>query len=251
MEPQATPPEPTQPGPQPKIDRETLKVILDADLANVVKKCKAGKPLSKEDKKVLLQAAGIDVNPPRRPDGTLLPGARIAAGHPHGGHNGKIRWHPRFITVAKEIAKHGLTDVEIAASFGVSVSTLNHWKLKNKLFARALKLGKETPNKKVERALFHRAIGYEHPDVDIRVVNGQIVQTPIIKHYPPDTTAGIYWSKNRDPERWRDKTEVVPQNPDGTALKGPIVHLILPAGRAAGLMPTEPDQEPPSTPEKA
>ena len=39
------------------------------------------------------------------------------------------------------------------------------------------------------------------------MVNGQIVITPTIKHYPPDTTAGIFWLKNRQRDKWRDKPE--------------------------------------------
>jgi hypothetical protein len=44
--------------------------------------------------------------------------------------------------------------------------------------------------------------------VDIRVVGGDIVQTPIRKFYPPDTTAAIFWLKNRAPAQWRDKQEI-------------------------------------------
>lgn len=29
-----------------------------------------------------------------------------------------------------------------------------------------------------------------------------------IEHYPPDTTAAIFWLKNRQPAKWRDKKEV-------------------------------------------
>jgi transposase-like protein len=228
----ATPPTPPTP-PTHQIDKETLKVILQADIANVVKKCKAGKPLSKADKEVLLQAAGIEVNSPRRPDGTFAPGARAAAAYSHGGYYGKPKWNPRFIAIAREIAKNGLTDEEVAATFGVSERTLRDWKKKHKPFATALRLSKEPPDKKVERSLFQRATGYSHSDVDIRVVNGQVVQTPIIKHYPPDTTAAIYWTKNRRPDRWRDKTEVVPQNPDGSPLKLPAPIQVIVTGAVA------------------
>ena len=230
--------------PQPGIDAKTLNLIRAANLANVVKKVKAGKPLSKSEL-ALLEAAPT-TKPVGNPNGRFEPGDRAAAGHSHGGVNGKPKWHPSFIGIAREISKHGLTDEEIAAAFSVTERTITRWKKEHPPFASALKRGKDTPNKKVERSLFERALGYSHPDTDIRVVNGTIVKTPIVKHYPPDTTAAIYWTKNRDPKRWRDKTEVVPQNPDGTAMNTvpPFVHLILPAGRAAGIMPTEPPTEP-------
>ena len=50
-------------------------------------------------------------------------------------------------------------------------------------------------------------MGYEHQEDDIKVVDKQIVITPTIKHYPPDTTAGIFWLKNRQRDKWRDKQE--------------------------------------------
>ena len=37
---------------------------------------------------------------------------------------------------------------------------------------------------------------------------GQVTLTPIIKHYPPDTTAAIFWLKNRKTDQWRDKQDV-------------------------------------------
>ena len=66
--------------------------------------------------------------------------------------------------------------------------------------------------------LFHRATGYEHPEDDIKSVNGEIVITPTVKHYPPDTTAAIFWLKNRRPDLWRDKVESALTGPGG----GPI-----------------------------
>ena len=55
--------------------------------------------------------------------------------------------------------------------------------------------------------LYQRAMGYEAPDVDIRVVDGQIIETPLTKYYPPDTPAAIFWLKNRQKAKWRDKLE--------------------------------------------
>jgi hypothetical protein len=61
-------------------------------------------------------------------------------------------------------------------------------------------------------------MGYEHDEVDIRVVSGEIVQTPIRKIYPPDTTAGIFWLKNRQKAQWRDRIDTELSGKDG----GPI-----------------------------
>ena len=87
-------------------------------------------------------------------------------------------------------------------------STLNLWKQEHPEFSESLKGGKATADAEVAEKLFRRATGYEHPEDDIRAVNGEIVITPTIKHYPPDTTAAIFWLKNRQPQRWRDKVEM-------------------------------------------
>ena len=101
----------------------------------------------------------------------------------------------------------GHTDKELAVFFEVSEQTLNTWKKAHPEFLESLKGGKTLADAEVVAKLHHRALGYSHPEDDIRVVNGQIVITPTIKHYPPDTTAGIFWLKNRQRDKWRDKPE--------------------------------------------
>jgi hypothetical protein len=103
----------------------------------------------------------------------------------------------------------GASDKMLAEKFKVSESTLNLWKLKHKEFSEALKAGKEEfDTKNVEKALRDRALGYSHPDVHISNYQGEITVTDIQKHYPPDTTACIFWLKNRQPDKWRDKQEL-------------------------------------------
>lgn len=120
-----------------------------------------------------------------------------------------------FAELGKKLALLGAKDTDIAAVFGVAVSTISLWKTKHPEFSEALKEGKEQADASVAASLFHRALGYSHPDVDIRVVNGEIVQTPLTKHYAPDTTAAIFWLKNRQPAMWRDKVETGITDKDG------------------------------------
>lgn len=112
-----------------------------------------------------------------------------------------------FAEQAKKLARLGATDKEMADFFEVGEKTLNNWKQDFPEFLQSLKEGKLLADAEVSSKLFHRATGYEHEDVDIRVVAGEIVKTPLIKHYPPDTTACIFWLKNRQPDKWRDKQE--------------------------------------------
>src|SRR5690606_12689348 len=75
-------------------------------------------------------------------------------------------------------------------------------------FLESLTRGKAQADARVAEALFHRAIGYSHPDVHVSNFQGQVTLTPLTKHYPPDTTAAIFWLKNRSRENWRDKQDV-------------------------------------------
>jgi hypothetical protein len=118
------------------------------------------------------------------------------------------KYKEEYAAQAKKLCKIGATDSDLADFFGVSVSTLNLWKLHHDKFSESLKLGKGVPDENIKRSLYHRALGYSHDDKDIRVVNGEIVITPIVKHYPPDTTACIFWLKNRDSKNFRAAPEV-------------------------------------------
>ena len=115
------------------------------------------------------------------------------------------KYKPEFVEQAKKICALGATDLELADFFGVNVATLYRWKNEYPEFCDALKVSKEIADDRVERSLFTRAIGYEHDEIDIRVVDHVIVKTDIRKLYPPDTTACIFWLKNRRPDLWREK----------------------------------------------
>ena len=128
------------------------------------------------------------------------------------------KFQPEFITQAEKLCKLGATDQEVADFFEVDVRTVYRWKGENEAFCQALKIGKDVADDRVERSLFARANGYEHDEVDIRVVANTIVQTPIRKYYPPDTTAAIFWLKNRRKE-WRDKAEIEMTVRNATDLK--------------------------------
>lgn len=106
-----------------------------------------------------------------------------------------------------EIANKGLTDKQIAKMLNITEQTLNNYKQQYPLFFESLKKGKLIADNNVEISLYQRAIGYSHPDVHITNYRGKIIITPIIRHYPPDPTSMIFWLKNRQPEKWREKSE--------------------------------------------
>ena len=108
----------------------------------------------------------------------------------------------------------GATDAQLAVFFDVSETTINNWKLQYPEFLESLKRGKEMADAEIAQSLHKSAKGYSHPDVDIKVVNGEIVKTPIIKYYPPNPTSAIFWLKNRQPKLWREKREAVEVDED-------------------------------------
>ena len=107
-----------------------------------------------------------------------------------------------------KMATYGMTDKQMADVVGVTEQTINNWKLSNKEFFESLKSEKAIADAKVERSLFERATGYSHAEDKIFNDNGTPLVVPTTKHYPPDTTAAIFWLKNRKPKEWRDKQDI-------------------------------------------
>lgn len=120
---------------------------------------------------------------------------------------------------AQKLCEFGATDAEIASFFEVDVRTVYRWQTQYKEFCQALKVGKEAADARVERSLFHKANGYSHPEDKIFQYEGTPIVVPTTKHYPPDTTAAIFWLKNRKPEEWRDKVQQEHTGADGGPLE--------------------------------
>ncbi|EAA8759577.1 terminase [Salmonella enterica] len=117
------------------------------------------------------------------------------------------KYQAAYAEQARKLCLLGYTDAELADFFDVDEATINRWKKEHHEFCESIKKGKSVADGEVAAKLFHRATGYEHPEDDIRTVDGKIVITPTIKHYPPDTTAAIFWLKNRQKNKWRDKQD--------------------------------------------
>ena len=99
------------------------------------------------------------------------------------------------LTLLEGWARDGLTDEQIAHNVGITAKTLYEWKKTHSAICEALKKGKEVVDYEVENALLNKAlIG--------------------------DTTALIFWLKNRRPDKWRDKpAETAQEKPDNNLLE--------------------------------
>lgn len=100
------------------------------------------------------------------------------------------RWlEPDGLTLLEGWARDGLTDEQIAHNVGITAKTLYEWKNKFCEICEALKRGKEVVDYRVENALLNKALC-------------------------GDTTAQIFWLKNRRPDKWRDKPQEEKQSAD-------------------------------------
>lgn len=109
-------------------------------------------------------------------------------------------------------ARDGLIDEQIAHNMGVAYSTFRTWVDKFPALSASLKAGKAPVDIEVENALLKSALGFEYEETitEIEELPGgkQKKQIRKVKKYaPPNSTAQIFWLKNRRPDRWRDKQE--------------------------------------------
>ena len=109
-------------------------------------------------------------------------------------------------------ARDGLTEEQISENIGINRRTLTDWKNRYEPISLALKKGKEVVDRQVENALLKRALGYEYTETTREAVrdpeSGEVkmqVTKKVTKQVIPDTTAQIFWLKNRKPDKWRDK----------------------------------------------
>ena len=128
---------------------------------------------------------------------------------------------PNKLILLEGWARDGLTDEQIAEKMGIGTTTLYRWKDEYREIRESLKKGKEVVDRLVENALLKKATGEVRTlrkPIKVKEVlyeNGKrLAERERIEYaeeevyIPPDTTAQIFWLKNRKPEEWRDKRNV-------------------------------------------
>lgn len=113
---------------------------------------------------------------------------------------------PESLLKVKGWAMDGLIEEEIAAKIGIYRSTLYRWKKAHPQIDEALRQGKEVIDRKVENSLLRRALGYTYDEITReKMDDGKLHIIKIVtKEQAPDTTAAIFWLKNRKSVEWRD-----------------------------------------------
>jgi len=121
----------------------------------------------------------------------------------------------------------GATDAQLADFFEVAIPTLAGWKSKHSEFSDSIKKGKDFADAAVAQSLYNRAKGMSVtkdkaikltekapvPDAEGNPTRftrqtDRVEVVSLTEEIPPDTSAGIFWLKNRQPQEWRDKQEV-------------------------------------------
>lgn len=144
-------------------------------------------------------------------------------------------YREEYAEQARKLCLLGATDKEMAEFFGVSEQTLNTWKKQHTDFLESIKQGKAQADADVADRLYQRAMGYEHAEDKIFNANGQPLVVPTVKHYPPEPAAAIFWLKNRQKHKWRDKIDHEHTGKDGGPIESHNINTDMSAEEAAKL----------------
>lgn len=114
-----------------------------------------------------------------------------------------------MLRMGQACARAAMTNFEAAQYFGVSEHTFCEWMAKDPEFALCIRMNRQLADERVERALYHRALGYSFRSEEVKLnADGSVVRAEVIKHIPPDVGAATFWLKNRMPHLWKDKIDV-------------------------------------------
>ena len=125
------------------------------------------------------------------------------------------KYQPAYAEQARKLALLGMTDKEMGDFFGVAESTLHLWKKEHPEFSESLKAGKDGADTGVATSLYLSALGggtvtevKEETDAE-----GNVITKKTVKELPANVTAQIFWLKNRQPQKWRDKVVLEDETP--------------------------------------
>lgn len=118
------------------------------------------------------------------------------------------KYKKRFADEARKLCLLGAKDTDLAEFFGVCERTINYWKKEFPDFLQSIKKGKDLADAKIAESLYLRALGYEHHEEKVFCHGEKIITHRTTKKYPPETAAAIFWLKNRQKGKWKDKQDI-------------------------------------------
>lgn len=161
-----------------------------------------------------------------------------------------------FCQQAEKLCRLGATDADMADFFGVTEQTVNNWKQAHPEFFESLKRGKIASDAEVADRLHQRALGFEWDEVvpikvkEVIYENGKrakeierVEMTVAHRIVPPDTTACIFWLKNRRSSDWRDKTDIYHRHEHVAAMSDDeLTRIAVGSGEGTATPPLDPSQ---------
>jgi len=152
------------------------------------------------------------------------------------------KYKPEYDRLAYNYCLLSAKDEDLARYFDVSEATLNNWKLQYPTFIESIKNGREIADQEVAHSLRNRAMGYKQKVTKVMQYQGVPIEVEIEEEVPPDTTAAIFWLKNRQGKNWRDKQEftvTAEVEPDMEAINARINELLSTLSPEEKLMLTD------------
>ena len=134
---------------------------------------------------------------------------------------GNSSFHPDYYELVFNYCLMGATNEDLAYFLAIPLTTIQNWLVKDELFIAAAKAGRQQADARVSTSLYRRAIGYSHKAVKIfyDAKEGHVEEVEYTQHYPPETTAGIFWLKNRQPDKWKDRITQELSGPNGKPIE--------------------------------
>lgn len=104
--------------------------------------------------------------------------------------------------------KEGFTDKKVAKALLIDEGTINNWKKSHPSFFKSLKDWKLEADAEVVKSLYKRACGFKIKEAKVGFFNGMSTVEEVEKEILPDPTSMIFWLKNRQPNEWREKSQI-------------------------------------------
>lgn len=126
----------------------------------------------------------------------------------------KTRYKKEFAEQGRKLCLMGYTDKQLGDFFGVSEQTINAWKKAHPLFLESIKAGKDFADCRVVESLYEKTkekiVKLKKPVSvsDGHGMGSHVEQHPQETFIPADSTACIFWLKNRQPKLWREKQDI-------------------------------------------
>ena len=120
-------------------------------------------------------------------------------------------YKPEYCELAHNYCLLGATNEVLANFFDVAPRTVDNWIATHPDFANSVYRGRAVADAVIVRALFERAKGFSHQVTRTTLYQGEERTVTNTVSYPPDTTACMFWLRNRQRQYWRAKAEASPE----------------------------------------